>query len=82
MMSSVEGDSPVERTLGETLVGEDGRQLLRMTYFAEEFLKGIAAQDMSIRLEAGLTKRLLKKLGHFKPHAEKLSGLFFLWNRE
>ncbi len=33
---------------------------------------------MSICLEAGLTKRLLKELGHLKPHAEELSTLFFL----
>jgi hypothetical protein len=49
-----------------------------MTYFAEELLEGIAAQDVSVRLEAGLTKRFLKKLGHFKSHAEELPGLFLL----
>ncbi len=49
-----------------------------MAYFAEELLEGIAAQDMSIRLEARLTKRLLKELGHLKSHAEELSSLFFL----
>jgi hypothetical protein len=49
-----------------------------MTYFAEELLEGIATQDVSIRLEAGLTKRLLKELGHLKSHAEELPGLFFL----
>jgi hypothetical protein len=33
---------------------------------------------MSICLEAGLTKRLLKELGHLKSHAEELSAFFFL----
>ena len=36
---------------------------------------------MSVRFEAGLTKRLLKELGHLKSHTEQLSGLFFLRNR-
>jgi hypothetical protein len=49
-----------------------------MTYFAEELLEGIAAKDVSIRLEAGLTKRLLKELSHLESHAEELPGLFFL----
>ena len=49
-----------------------------MTYFAEELLEGIGAQDVGVRLEARLTKRLLKELGHLKSYAEELSGLFFL----
>ena len=49
-----------------------------MTYFAEELLEGIGAQDVSVRLEAGFTKRLLKELGHLKSYAEELSCLLFL----
>lgn len=49
-----------------------------MAYFAEELLESLTTQDMSVRFEAGLTKRLLKELGHLKSHAEQLSGLFFL----
>ena len=52
-----------------------------MTYFAEELLEGVTTQDMSVRLEAGLTKRLLKEFGHLEPHTEELAGLFFLWGR-
>jgi hypothetical protein len=49
-----------------------------MTYFTEEFLEGITAQDMSVRLKTGFTKRFLEKFGHLESHAEELSGLFFL----
>lgn len=52
-----------------------------MTYFAEELLESIGAQDVSVRLEAGFTKRLLKELGHLKSYAEELSCLLFLLNK-
>ena len=52
-----------------------------MTYFAEELLEGITAQDVGIRLETGFTKRLLKEFGHLKPHAKELTRLFFLCDR-
>jgi hypothetical protein len=52
-----------------------------MTYFAEELLEGIATQDVSVRLETRLTKRLLKELGHLKSYAKELSSLFFLWDK-
>jgi len=52
-----------------------------MTYFGEELLEGITAQDVSVRLEAGLTRHLLKEFGHLEHHTEELVGLFFLWER-
>ena len=52
-----------------------------MMYFGEELLEGITAQDVSVHLEAGLTRHLLKEFGHLKHHMEELVGLFFLWER-
>src|SRR5882757_7923303 len=52
-----------------------------MMYFVEELLGGITTQDVSVRLEARLTKHLLKEFGHLEPHTEELVGPFFLWGR-
>jgi len=52
-----------------------------MMYFAEELLEGVTTQDVSVRLEARLTKCLLKEFGHLEPHMEELVGPFFLWGR-